>query len=242
MAVKVVISQPMYFPWIGMFEQVKLCDIFLHYDDVQFSKGSFTNRVQIKTDTAEGFKWLTVPLNDFQLGAKINAVQINNNKDWKGDHTRQLEHWYKDAPFRDEMLALFEKVVKTNCETISELSVRSLEEVSDYYGLLAGRQFHFSSEIPLEGKSSERVLNYVKYFKGTEYITGLGALKYLDHQLFEGNNIAVEYMDYQKEPYPQQYDVFNPYVSILDLIANTGKNGYKYIISSTKNWKLLHKA
>ena len=45
----VVISQPMLFPWVGMFEQVALADVFVHYDDVQFSKGSFTNRVQLKT-------------------------------------------------------------------------------------------------------------------------------------------------------------------------------------------------
>ena len=45
----VVISQPMLFPWVGMFEQIRLADVYVHYTDVQFSKGSFVNRVQIKT-------------------------------------------------------------------------------------------------------------------------------------------------------------------------------------------------
>ena len=48
----VVISQPMFFPWVGMFEQIALADVYVHYDDVQFSKGSFTNRVQLKTARA----------------------------------------------------------------------------------------------------------------------------------------------------------------------------------------------
>ncbi|MBC8123824.1 MAG: WbqC family protein, partial [Gemmatimonadaceae bacterium] len=56
----VVISQPMLFPWIGMFEQICLADVYVHYDDVQFSKGSFSNRVQVKS--ASGSKWITVPL------------------------------------------------------------------------------------------------------------------------------------------------------------------------------------
>ena len=62
---KVVITQPMFFPWAGLLEQLRMADIIVYYDDVQFSKGSFTNRVQIKTPF--GKKWLTVPLKNFSL-------------------------------------------------------------------------------------------------------------------------------------------------------------------------------
>ena len=69
----VVVSQPMLFPWVGLFEQIRLADVFVYYDDVAFSKGSFFNRVQIKT--SRGSKWLTVPLEHFELGTAINAVR-----------------------------------------------------------------------------------------------------------------------------------------------------------------------
>ena len=52
----VVISQPMYFPWIGIFEQIRLADVFVFYDDVQFTRG-FINRVQYKTPQGTG--WIT---------------------------------------------------------------------------------------------------------------------------------------------------------------------------------------
>ena len=42
-----VISQPMYFPRVGMLEQIRLADHFVYYDDVQFSRGGFSNRVQL---------------------------------------------------------------------------------------------------------------------------------------------------------------------------------------------------
>ena len=45
---RVVITQPMLFPWPGFFEQLCLADVYIYLDDVQFSKGSFTNRVQIE--------------------------------------------------------------------------------------------------------------------------------------------------------------------------------------------------
>ena len=227
----------MYFPWVGMFEQIRLCDVYIHYDDVQFSKGSFTNRVQIKTSTTEGFKWLAVPLRTFTLGTKINEILIDDKKDWRNDHYKLLDKWFEKAPFKNEALELFEKTAETSHLTIADLSIKSLEVVSEYYGLLLNKKVFKSSEQFIDGKSSKRVFDYVKKFNGTEYITGLGALKYLDHDLFENNGINVQYMDYRKKEYPQLYGAFNPYVSILDLIANTGKEGIKYICSSTINWK-----
>ena len=44
----VVISQPMYFPWIGFLSQLSMANTIIWLDDVQFSKGSFINRIQIK--------------------------------------------------------------------------------------------------------------------------------------------------------------------------------------------------
>ncbi|MFT7595258.1 MAG: hypothetical protein ACI8R4_002586 [Paracoccaceae bacterium] len=52
---RVVISQPMYFPWAGFLAQLALADVRIWLDDAQFSNGSFTNRVQVKPrpDTPE---------------------------------------------------------------------------------------------------------------------------------------------------------------------------------------------
>ena len=52
----VVISQPMYFPWVGFLSQISMASTIIWLDDVQFSKGSFTNRVQIKNSNNR-FLW-----------------------------------------------------------------------------------------------------------------------------------------------------------------------------------------
>ena len=233
----IVISQPMYFPWVGMFEQVRLCDVFLYYDDVQFSKGSFTNRVQMKTSSGEGFKWLTVPLKGHKLGAKINEVEIDNNKNWKEQHIKILSEFYRSAPFFEEMMGIVESVFSADYTHIADLSRKSMDSIIGYFGFGVGKDFRISSELNIPGTSSQRVYEIVKYFKADRYLTGHGASKYLDHDLFESNGIAVEYMDYKRLPYPQLFGPFNPHVSILDLIANTGKEGKNNIISTTKNWK-----
>ena len=57
----VMISQPMYFPWAGFIAQMALADVMIWLDDVQFSKGSFTNRIQVKTASGP-IKWMSIPL------------------------------------------------------------------------------------------------------------------------------------------------------------------------------------
>jgi len=76
---RVVISQPMYFPWVGFIAQMALADVFIWLDDAQFSKGSFTNRIQVKLP--DGRKWMSVPLEGkgaFQTIRDLHSAR----KDW----------------------------------------------------------------------------------------------------------------------------------------------------------------
>ena len=106
MSFTVVISQPMFFPWIGLFEQIRLTDVYVHYGDVQFSKGGFTNRVQIKT--ARGIKWMTVPLRHFSLGQSIDDVYIDSSTNWRDRHLDILRQTHANATYCNQMLVLFE--------------------------------------------------------------------------------------------------------------------------------------
>jgi hypothetical protein len=232
---RIVISQPMLFPWVGLFEQIRLADVYVHYDDVQFSKGSFVNRVQVKTAT--GIKWLTAPLQNLRLGQEIRAVAINDKTDWRRAHLDLLFQSYASAPFKDDMLSLVQSVYQRPAGTIAEVAVASMEAICDYFSLTEGKSFATSSDLGIGGKSSRRVVDIVKRCEGDVYITGHGARSYLDHELFESRGVRVEYMDYRKLPYRQLHGEFTPYVSALDLIANEGRKGSRVIASETIYWK-----
>lgn len=232
---KIVITQPFFFPWVGLFEQIRLADVYVHYDDVQFSKGSFVNRVQIKT--AAGSRWLTVPLKELHLGQRIREVLINDAQDWRRRHLEQLSQEYDKAPFCADMLRLVSQVYEQPFRTISEVSRASIAAVCRYFNLADPNRFLFAADLNISGSNSQRVLDLVIKLKGTVYITAHGAKNYLDHEAFERQGIRVEYMDYQRTPYPQLHGPFDPHVSVLDLIANVGADGVQYIHSPTKYWK-----
>ena len=54
--------QPNFLPWLGLFHKVGQADVWVLADDVQYSRGSLTNRNRIRT--ADGWQWLTVPVLD----------------------------------------------------------------------------------------------------------------------------------------------------------------------------------
>src|SRR4051812_21370094 len=100
----VVISQPMFFPWIGLFEQIALADVYVHYDDVQLPLGrSFITRVQIKT--VDGVQWMTIPIvrNGQQL---IRDVRIDNTQDWRRKRLGILKHAFAKAEHAADAIGL----------------------------------------------------------------------------------------------------------------------------------------
>lgn len=229
---RVVISQPMFFPWIGIFEQLRLADLFVHYDDVQFPQGrSLMSRVQIKT--YNGIQWLTVPVvrKNNQL---VKDVLLDDAQDWRSKHLKTLQSNYAKARFADQMLGLAQEIYQLKTKYLSEFNIFAIEKIAAFFGYTP--EFTTSSKFETESNSSEKLFDLMQLVEGRIYITGHGARNYLNHELFENNGITVEYMDYRRNPYPQLHGIFDPHVSILDLIANAGPDAVEYINSPTKHW------
>jgi hypothetical protein len=224
----------MYFPWVGLFEQIALADVFVFYTDVQYSKGGFVNRVQMKTSS--GISWMTVPLHNYRFGQNIEEVSIKPVSQWKGAHLALLRNSLNRAPWLMDAVRMLEEIAETE-KTVAGVSRSSLLSVCRYFGLDQKVRFIEISKLGIPGKGSDRVLAIVKALGGTSYITGHGGRHYLQHEAFEAAGISVEYMDYRCTSYPQFHGTFTPYVSILDLIAHCGPGGSSLIRSGTRNWR-----
>jgi len=231
----VVISQPMYFPWVGLLEQMRHADVFVHLDDAQFSKGSFFNRVKIKT--AEGTPWLTVPLAETKLGQSLNETQLAKHN-WRRKQLATLRQAYAAAPHVEEMLGLVESVFEVEHKSLAALSAASVEALAEFFDIVPA-EVRWSSAMAIEGTGSARVLAICEALGADRYVTGHGAREYLDHESFEAAGVRVEYLDYEKREYPQLHGAFTPFVSALDLAANCGRTHAmrEVIASGSVYWK-----
>lgn len=233
---KIVISQPMYFPWYGHLEQIKHCDIYVFYDDVQFARGFF-NRVQLSEENRQ--RWMTVPLEGGESRKLINQHQPSTSEDWSSSHRDLFQQLYSGHPFYAEARSVLEETLDRHGpqDSVAKLSENSTRALAGAFGLDHVR-FVRSSDLNIGGSGSQRLLNICQHLGASEYITGHGASKYLTHGLFEESKIEVSYLKYGKKSYPQKgNNVFIPYVSSLDLLANCGNDASAFLSGSRVAWK-----
>ena len=81
-----------------------------------------------------------------------------------------------------------------------------------------------ASELFIEGGKNERLINICKKFNANIYLTGDSAKNYLDTNLFNKNNIEVEWQCFSHPIYSQINEPFIPYLSCIDLLFNIGEN------------------
>lgn len=234
-AARVVITQPMYFPWVGILEQARLADVFVHYDDVQLASRSFSNRVQVKTSV--GAQWLTVPIRRHSRGCLINEVEVDYRTDWQRSHKDKLKQAYSAAPFKSDMLDLVEQVISIKYNNLAELSIATTMSLLNYFSLNTNKTFFRSRDLKIGDSSTRRLVNICGRLQARAYLTGHGAKNYLQHEAFEAEGIDVEYIDYGMVPYPQLHGPFTPYVTALDLVAHCGRDGAANIAGKPIAWR-----
>lgn len=229
---RVVISQPMYFPWVGFMAQMALADVMIWLDDAQFSKGSFTNRVQVKT--AGGIKWMSVPLVNKGTLTPILALKPADPAIAER-HRSLLQSSLSAGAFFDEARDIFDHAWRETL--LVDTLIESAEALARSLGL-PERKTLKSSGMNVAGSGSSRVLDLVRAVGGSTYITGHGARNYLDHQSFEDAGIAVEYMKYEPVAWPQDHGNFTPYVTALDLVAQVPRaERLAHLAPQTEGWK-----
>ena len=232
----------MFLPWKGLFEQIRLADKFVFYDDVQLPLGGgkgrgFSTRVQIKT--CKGNNWLSVPIARRGIGKQlINQATFADNK-WRQSHLSKLINEYRGAAF---FKGIFESIVEPiydyKTDSLADFCIMSTLIICEALGLKC--DYALSSQLPVARKddASLTILNFCKYYCATDYISGLGAMNYIDYALFENASVRVSYMDYKLDSYSQLYGEFTPYVSILDMLFNIGTAATcETLISENVYWK-----
>ncbi|MFY9212583.1 MAG: WbqC family protein [Aestuariivita sp.] len=230
---RVVISQPMYFPWVGFLAQMALADVMIWLDDAQFSKGSFTNRVQVPRATDQP-TWMSIPLEGKGHNTRICDLKPANDA-WRNSHLALLRNTYRQEPFGQDALNLATDALSHS--TLCDVMIASCRAEAQAVGV-SPPDTYLSSEMNVAATGSNRVLELVKAVSGTEYVTGHGARNYLDHNAFEAEGLTVSYMAYNPLPWHQINPDFTPFVTGLDLIAAIEPDKrYNHLNPDTVTWR-----
>jgi hypothetical protein len=224
-----VINQPSYLPWRGYFHQIRKADLFVFFDDVQYTKRSWRNRNRI-TGPA-GTRWLTIPVHAhgaITQGIPIHRIRIDWTTDWARSHREKIKQFYRKAPFYRRYEPLLDSFYSRRPERLADFVIDTTVELARELGIRDTR-FVRSSELGIPGRGFERVLAILREVGATHFVNGPTAREYTDDDRLAEAGITVEYMSYEYPPYPQNTDPFDPQLSILDLMFMTGDDAPAYI-------------
>lgn len=224
---RVAILQSNYIPWRGCFDLIASVDEFVLYDDAQYTPRDWRNRNRIKTP--QGAAWLTVPVRvKGRRDQRIRDTEIDGTA-WAATHWKSIEANYRRAPWFDAEAAWLAPLYRESFTHLSALNRRFLDAVCRRLGI-ATPLTDSAAYALLDGRS-ERLAGICEQAGAGVYVSGPAARAYLDETVFARRGIAVEWFDYAGfPPYAQLWDGFDPHVTVLDVLFNTGPQAARHVV------------
>jgi hypothetical protein len=227
---RVAIVQSNYIPWKGYFDLINSVDEFVLFDDVQYTRRDWRNRNLIKTP--HGKAWLTIPVQvKGQVLAPVKAIEVNE-PGWGTTHWRTICANYARAPHFKRYAELLEQVYR-DCAAETRLSAINHRFITALCGVLEiGTALTWSSDYTLCDGKTDRLVTICKQAGAATYVSGPNARAYMEPERFAEAGIELVYFDYDGYPeYPQFHPPFDHFVSLLDLIFNTGSDARRHMLS-----------
>jgi WbqC-like protein family len=233
--VKVAIHQPQYFPWPHYVHKVLSADIFVYLDSVQFSKNGVQNRNQIKT--TQGSLWLTIPVRN-HLGQLLKDTKVAEpgatRKHWKTIKTS-----YARTPGFARWQSELSQLLDRDIEFLMEPAIDSTEWMLKKLNLSTER-IKASELDGIGGESSKLIASICRALRATSYLTGTGALAYLNENDFTEIGCDVMVQHWQPFPYNQVNGEFVPDLSTLDLLLNCPDEALN-LINAAGSWNTYNR-
>lgn len=148
---KVAILQSNYIPWKGYFDIINSADIFIFYDEVQYTKNDWRNRNLIKTPN--GIQWITIPVYQKSLNQKICETKVSFNK-WNKKHWNTLKANYGKAikfkDYKDQFENLYCNITTNYLSEINKLFISEINKILDINTIILD-----SKDLDLKGDRNE---------------------------------------------------------------------------------------
>ncbi|WPZ09164.1 WbqC family protein [Roseivirga spongicola] len=222
----VSILQSNYIPWKGYFDIIAKSDVFVIYDEVQYTKNDWRNRNQIKSQS--GKTWLTIPISKLGLESKIYEVETAHDL-WVKKHKSSIQANYAKAKcfkeMRDYVFAIYDKLESKSLSSINLTFIEAICKLLDIDTKIID-----SRELSLRGDRVEKLIDACTKLGADTYLSGASAKNYLDPARFAERKINVEWMDYNGYiEYNQLFPPFDHAVTILDLLFNEGDQARMFL-------------
>jgi len=227
----VAIHQPNFFPWLGYFDKIRRCDVFVVLDAVQYPKtgGTWMNRVGLSVAGRKA--WLTAPIVRSSGVWSVAETEFQPTP-WRETVRKTILANYARAPrFREVRDFLFE-LVDHPVNDLVEYNLHAIASICARIGIDFPARCVRQSTLGTERASTDLLVEIVRKVGGTAYLCGGGASGYQEDWKFREAGLRLVSQEFRHPVYAQgPSSGFIPGLSIVDAFMNAGFDGVRRLLS-----------
>lgn len=228
----VTIHQPNYLPWIGFFSKIKQSDCLILGDTYALGGQSVFNRNKIRTK--QGWSYLTIPLGRKTEGMKICDIPFPDNKNWQKAHWKLIHDNYIKSEYFNLYKEDLAEIYQRDFQKICQFNEKIIQFLLKYLNIEV--EVVKASELDIDPKleKTDLMIALLEGVGSGIYLSGPSGRKYLEREKFNQHNIDLVFFEFQHPRYKQRFPGFEPDLSAIDLLFNTGPQASEIISSSAK--------
>lgn len=209
----VSIMQPYLFPYIGFFQLMSSCDMFVIYDDVQYIQGGWINRNRILIDGEP--QWITLPVANADYHLPINQRDYLLDDRLAPKFRRRIVGAYASAPYFENVMPIIDEILMQDDSNVARFNTHQLMKISSYIGIDTKIVISSSIDKDLGLTAQERVIDLCENLGAHSYINPIGGLTLYQPYRFCEAGLELRFLQSMASEYPQ-YD--GPHVKSLSII------------------------
>jgi len=215
--------QPGYMPWVGFFDLMKRCDLFVVADNLQYTKQDWRSRNRIRSP--EGFAYISVPVKRAHRGTPINKIEINNNHPWQTQHMNVLKYNYRNAPFWPKYEPVLQEMFDRDWIRLLDLDLWCMEFFANEFKINTPTMLLSDLPVTFGRDKTDSLIALTRAVGADTFLEGASGKQFVDISKFDEAGLSIEFQEYVCRPYRQQFEPFMSHLSALDLLLNEGPAG-----------------
>ncbi len=221
--------QPYFFPYIGYWQLMNGVDKYVIYDDVNFIRRGWINRNRILMNGEPML--INLIMSGASSSKLINEVKVEKDEKHKHKLLKTIERCYKKAPNYEDTYHLIEDIISNDEEDLSLYLEYLMKKIAQYLEIKT--EFILSSHIAKDNslKGEDKIIEICKILNASEYFNAIGGVDLYSREVFNLNEIKLNFLQTELVEYNQFGNKFVPNLSIIDVMMFNSKDSVKQMLN-----------
>ena len=212
---KLAIMQPYFLPYIGYWQLLSAVDVFVVYDNVQYTKKGWINRNRFLLNGSDRLFTLQLKRDSDGLDVRCRSLA----EDFKRERLiAQLEGAYRKAPYFRAAFPIINEIIRCEHENLFDYIANSIRVIADYLGIKTPLVVSSTVSIDHTLRAENKVLALCKSLGADRYINAIGGQSLYHQEEFAACGIELSFLQTRPIRYQQFGNPFVPNLSIVDVL------------------------